>query len=268
MISTYRIKETLYIETLNNSVFPLIPVGRRVPINWEQIFTTYFEGQRSFDLHLLRGISSNAPENTTLGKWRIAGIPPAPKGKHQVRVKIRIGVDGSVVLSATLMNKPLPVTFLTEASPKMPLTYRVPTIPLENLIQQPCPACKSAIVMRTENWKNQPFALCLDCGVEFEMPESPAASDTAPWKDLPPELIKTLGIEPPHSPGGLTEEELQELQDKGFDMAISKMKELTPEEILNLAGDPLPENERRNCPKCDAVISRDSTRCEWCGLSL
>ena len=47
-------------------------------------------------------MSDNAMENFTLGKWRIAGIPPAPKGEHRVRVNIRLGVDGSVGLDATL----------------------------------------------------------------------------------------------------------------------------------------------------------------------
>ena len=274
MISAFRIKENLYIETSKNSVFPLIPLGRRVPTNWEQTFTTYFDGQRSFDLHLLRGLSENLIENSTLGKWRVAGMPPAQKGKHQIRVKIRVGVDGSVGLSATLKEQPLPVILLTEAFPKIPLTFKVPTIPLKNTIQQPCSNCKSSFVVRTTNWKKEPFALCLDCGKEFELPETPATSHTAPWEDLPPELIKTLGIEPPHTPGGLSVDELQEIQNKGFDLGTLRIGvtqnvgELTPDEILRLAGDPLPENKRRNCPKCDAVISRDATRCEWCGKSL
>ena len=268
MNSVLRTKEALYIETSKNSMFPLIPAGRRVPFSWEQTFTTYFEGQRSFDLHFLRGNSDDFLENTTLGKWRIAGIPPAPKGAHHIRVKIRVGMDGSVGLSATLKNQMLPVIFLTEAFPKILLTSRIPTIPLENLIQRPCTNCKSTFVMRTTNWKNEPFALCLDCGNEFELAETPATGSAAPWEDLPPELIKTLGIEPPRTLGGLSEEELRELEEKGFDLGVRKVADLTPEEILRLAGDPLPEQERRNCPNCDAVISRSAERCEWCGQIL
>ena len=101
-----------------------------------------------------------------------------------------------------------------------------------------------------------------------------------------------MGLESPHTPGGLSPEEIQELEAKGFDFFIkdepkltigvenviqqipsifskpSKVDELTPEDILSLAGDPLPEDERRNCPKCDAVISRNVKRCEWCGQIL
>lgn len=293
MNSVFRIKETLYIETSRNSVFPLIPSGRRVPTSWEQPFTTNRENQGLFDLHLLRGNSDDLTENITVGKWRIAGIPPGVKGEHLIHVNIRVGIDGCVRLVATLANHTLPVTFLVEGIPEIPLTSAVPTIPLEKLIKRPCPECLCAFVIRTENWKKEPFALCLDCGHEFELPESQILNNAAPWEDLPPELLKTLGIELPHNPGGLPSEEIQELQEKGFrlntdeepDLTIDSNKilqqipgmifgqkkditELDYNEIVRLAGDPLPEDERRNCPKCEAVISRDAKRCEWCGQNL
>jgi hypothetical protein len=107
-------------------------------------------------------------------------------------------------------------------------------------------------------------------------------------------LIETLGIEPPHRPGGLDAESLRELQEKGFEipplddpqphLKVDKVLEQIPkmifssardeggtlnvEDILRLAGEPLPEDQRRKCPHCDAVIARDAKRCEWCGQEL
>jgi len=43
---------------------------------------------------------------------------------------------------------------------------------------------------------------------------------------------------------------------------------LTPEDVIRLAGGALPLEQRQTCPKCDAVISRNATRCPWCGASL
>lgn len=43
---------------------------------------------------------------------------------------------------------------------------------------------------------------------------------------------------------------------------------LSPELILRLAGGPLAPEERRNCPHCDAVVSRHETRCPWCSTLL
>jgi hypothetical protein len=48
----------------------------------------------------------------------------------------------------------------------------------------------------------------------------------------------------------------------------SRRRQLTPEEIVELAGGGLPPEERRNCPRCDAAVSRKATKCPWCGFSL
>lgn len=43
---------------------------------------------------------------------------------------------------------------------------------------------------------------------------------------------------------------------------------LSPDLILKLAGGPLAPEERRNCPQCDAVVSRHEARCPWCSAAL
>lgn len=293
MDAIFRLKETLYLEISQGKAYPLVPSGRIIPATWAQTFTTLFEDQRSFDLHLVRGYSTQIVDNSSLGKWRIGGIPPGPKGEIQIKVEVRVGVDGSVGLRATQKGQTLPVTLLTEPFPKMPLTQRMPTIPLEMKIPEPCPACQQNFVIRYTNWRDEPFAVCLDCGHEFELPETPLAEHKAPWDDLPPELLKTLGIELPHNPGGLDDAELRELQEKGFLLSQTEEpdlkvkagnifehipgaifgtpkieKELTVDDILEMAGEPLAEDQRQNCPKCDAVIARDAKRCEWCGQTL
>lgn len=44
--------------------------------------------------------------------------------------------------------------------------------------------------------------------------------------------------------------------------------QLSPEDILRLAGGPLPLEERRKCLKCGAVVSRSESRCPWCSALL
>jgi len=293
MNSAFRLKETLYLEISPEKNFPVIPAGRTIPAIWQQTFTTYFENQRSFDLHLLRGHSDQLAENITLGKWRIGGIPPGDKGKHRITVETRVGADGSVAVRATLDEQSLPVTLLTEPFPKIPLTFRVPTIPLDKKVQTTCPECKHRFVIRSTNWKGDSYALCLDCGHEFELPDTASVGVSAPWEDLPPELVRTLGIETPHKPGGLDTGALRELQEKGYDWSIhddpdlsisvdkiaqqipkmiarspKSANDLSVDDIIRMAGDPLPEDQRRNCPKCDAVIALEATRCEWCGQTF
>jgi hypothetical protein len=50
-----------------------------------------------------------------------------------------------------------------------------------------------------------------------------------------------------------------------FNRRKSHPRELSPKEIVRLAGEPLDPEDRLNCPHCDAVIHKSSQKCEWCG---
>jgi hypothetical protein len=50
--------------------------------------------------------------------------------------------------------------------------------------------------------------------------------------------------------------------------ATPRPRQLTPDEIIQLAGGPLSPEERRSCPKCGAVVSRSECRCPWCSEPL
>ncbi len=50
--------------------------------------------------------------------------------------------------------------------------------------------------------------------------------------------------------------------------STAALEAITPEEIIKMAGGPLPPEERRVCPKCQATISIHAQRCEWCGARL
>ena len=205
MNSAFRIKETLYIETTHNNIFPLIPAGRTVPATWEQTFGTSAEDQRSFDMNLLRGNAQNIRENTSIGKWRIGGDScrtdwgASDKGCNSDRCRRERWI-------ARYPQRPTPSSYsLTEEYPKIPLTFRVPTIPIDQLINQPCPECKRSFVIRNINWRQEPFALCLDCGHQFEMPNSLSPTVTAPWEDLPTELVTYNGDRiPPYTGWAIT----------------------------------------------------------------
>lgn len=48
----------------------------------------------------------------------------------------------------------------------------------------------------------------------------------------------------------------------------SRPGHLSPGDIIRLAGGPLAPEERRECPNCQAVISRQETKCPWCSAPL
>ena len=47
-----------------------------------------------------------------------------------------------------------------------------------------------------------------------------------------------------------------------------KQEPLSPDDVIQLAGGPLPPEERRTCPHCEAVIPKGAAKCAWCGSSL
>jgi hypothetical protein len=44
--------------------------------------------------------------------------------------------------------------------------------------------------------------------------------------------------------------------------------QLSPDDVIQLAGGPLPPEERWACPQCGAVVPRSAEKCAWCGASL
>jgi hypothetical protein len=42
----------------------------------------------------------------------------------------------------------------------------------------------------------------------------------------------------------------------------------SPEEIIQMAGGPLPPEERHECPECGAIVARTEDKCSWCDAPL
>jgi len=64
------------------------------------VFTTAEDGQTSVDIHVLQGEREMAAYNKTIGRFRLDGIPPAPRGVPQVDVTFDIDANGILNVSA------------------------------------------------------------------------------------------------------------------------------------------------------------------------
>ena len=62
---------------------------------------------------------------------------------------------------------------------------------------------------------------------------------------------------------GSVQQALDRSEDEGTDLGA-----LSPDEVIRLAGGPLPPEERRKCPRCGVVIPKDAIRCPWCDATL
>lgn len=91
---------SLGIETLGSVMTRIIERNTTIPSRKSQIFTTAADNQPAVTIHVLQGEREMAPDNRTLGRFELVGIPPAPRGVPQVEVTFDIDADGILHVSA------------------------------------------------------------------------------------------------------------------------------------------------------------------------
>ena len=79
----------------------LIPRNTPIPVRESDVFSTSESNQSSVVVQVRQGERPLASENKSLGKFRLSGIPPAPRGIPQVQVAFDIDANGLLEVSAT-----------------------------------------------------------------------------------------------------------------------------------------------------------------------
>jgi len=91
---------SLSIETLGGIATKLIERNTTIPTRKSQIFSTAADGQTSVEIHVTQGERPMAKDNTSLGRFMLMGLPPAPRGIPQIEVAFDIDANGIVNVSA------------------------------------------------------------------------------------------------------------------------------------------------------------------------
>src|SRR5271154_1267996 len=91
---------SLGLETLGGVATKLIERNTTIPTRKTQVFTTAEDGQTSGDINILQGEREMAADNKSLGRFRLEGLPAAPRGIPQVEVTFNIDANGIVNVSA------------------------------------------------------------------------------------------------------------------------------------------------------------------------
>lgn len=91
---------TLGIETLGGVTTTMIDRNTTIPSRRSEIFSTAGDNQPAVEVHVLQGERDFANDNTTLGRFHLLGIPPAPRGIPQIEVTFDIDANGIVNVSA------------------------------------------------------------------------------------------------------------------------------------------------------------------------
>lgn len=91
---------SLGIETLGGVMTTLISRNTTIPTSKSEVYSTADNNQSAVDINVLQGERKFALDNMTLGRFRLDGIPPAPRGVPQIEVTFDIDANGMVNVSA------------------------------------------------------------------------------------------------------------------------------------------------------------------------
>ncbi len=92
---------SLGLETVGGLMKVLIPRNTPIPVRQSDVFSTSEANQSSVEIHVWQGERQLAADNKSLGRFRLSGIPPAPRGIPQVQVAFDIDANGLLEVSAT-----------------------------------------------------------------------------------------------------------------------------------------------------------------------
>jgi molecular chaperone DnaK len=91
---------TLSIETMGGVATGMIPRNTTIPTKKSETFSTAADNQTEVEVHVMQGERPMAAQNRTLGKFKLGGIMPAPRGVPQIEVTFDIDANGILNVSA------------------------------------------------------------------------------------------------------------------------------------------------------------------------
>ena len=91
---------SLGLETIGGVMKKLIPRNTTIPVRRSDTFSTAENNQTLVEIHVLQGEREMAKDNKSLGRVKLLGIPPAPRGIPQIQVAFDIDANGILQVTA------------------------------------------------------------------------------------------------------------------------------------------------------------------------
>ncbi len=91
---------SLGVETMGGVMTRIIERNTTIPARRSQVFSTADDNQPEVEIHVLQGERDMAGDNRTLGRFKLAGIPLAPRGMPQIEVTFDIDANGILTVGA------------------------------------------------------------------------------------------------------------------------------------------------------------------------
>ena len=91
---------SLGLETIGGVMKKLLPRNTTIPVRRSDVFSTGENNQTVVEIHALQGEREMASGNKSLGRFKLTGIPPAPRGVPQIQVSFDIDANGILQVTA------------------------------------------------------------------------------------------------------------------------------------------------------------------------
>ncbi len=91
---------SLGIETMGGITTRMIPRNTTIPTRKTEVFSTASDNQPSVEIHVLQGEREMAGANKSIGRFKLDGIAPAPRGVPQIEVTFDIDANGILHVTA------------------------------------------------------------------------------------------------------------------------------------------------------------------------
>ena len=91
---------SLGLEAIGGLMNKLLPRNTTIPVRRSDVYSTGENNQTVVEIHVLQGEREMANGNKSLGRFKLTGIPPAPRGVPQIQVSFDIDANGILQVTA------------------------------------------------------------------------------------------------------------------------------------------------------------------------
>ena len=167
---------SLGVETLGGLMTKVIERNTPIPARRSMVFSTAEDNQSAVDIVVLQGERERAADNKVIGRFRLEGIRPAPRGEPQIEVTFEIDANGILHVSARDKDTDVVQSITISQSSNLDKAEidRMIADAERNRVEMPAFVRKSMPVTNSTPWRTRSSADCPPSAIRCQSTRRPA----------------------------------------------------------------------------------------------